>query len=260
MILALFVAMPALAGDIRLISPYAGPITDVYKNDDRDLELKDTQLLKGLFFQWIDPERFQWNAFIYQSSGINYSSLWGGHFVFDRYFRAKQSGKWVAGLGAEYMRIDMDAGGNIRPLTDFRMLNTLFIPYARAGYRFQFHRGPFTMGLLPWAGAEHVRTRGDLNLALDPPGPAPAVTSREDIDDDDLLAIAGLNVSANLFHVIDIEAKYHGALNADSGYSSASAMVNLFFTRRCGLSYRMKYFEFEKGWDLYHIFGIAAVL
>ncbi|HEX9935206.1 MAG TPA: hypothetical protein VGB38_08425 [bacterium] len=260
MILSLVIGFPVFAMDIRLICPYAGPITDVYRNDDRKLNLEDTKLLKGLFFQWINPQRFQWNAFVYQSSDINYSTLWGGHFIFDRYFCADERGKWVVGGGVEYLRIDMKAGGNIKPMTDFRLLNSLFIPYARFGYRFQFHPGGLTVGMLPWVGAEYQGVRGDLNLEVDPPGPAPAVTTSESIDGDDFFGIAGLNVNANLFHMLELEAKYHGAFNASVKYSSASAMVNLFVTRRCGFSYRVKYMELDKGWDLYHIFGIAIII
>ena len=259
-ILSFIIGFPVFARDIRLVCPYAGPMTDAYTNDSRRIDLKDTKLLKGLFFQWIDPERYQWNAFVYQSSDINYSTLWGGHFVFDRYLRVNQKGKWVFGGGAEYLRIDLDAGGHIKPMSDFRLLNNLFIPYARFGYRFQFNPNWLTAGVLPWVGAEVQRVRGDLNLAVDPPGPAPAVTTSEHIHADDGFGVVGLNVNANLFHMLDLEAKYHHAINADATYSSASAMVNLFLTRWCGLSYRVKYLELEKGWDLYHIFGIAVVI
>jgi hypothetical protein len=258
-ILFVIISFPIFAKDIRLICPYAGPVTDVYRNDERKLDLKDTALLKGLFFQWVDPDRYQWNAFVYQSSDINYSTLWGGHFVFDRYFSARERGKWVVGGGMEYLRIDMKAGSNIKPLTDFKLLNNLYIPYTRFGYRFQFNPKPLTLGVLPWIGAEYQGVRGKLTMVMDPPGPAPAVTTKESIDDDDVLAMAGLNVNANLFHMLDIEAKYHVAFNSKTHYSSASAMVNVFLTRRFGLSYRVKYMELDKGYDLYHIFGIAWI-
>jgi hypothetical protein len=256
----LMIACSVHAKDIRLVCPYAGPVTDVYRNGERKLDLKDTALLKGLFFQWVDTDRYQWNAFIYQSSDINYSALWGGHFVFDRYFSANERGKWVVGGGMEYLRIDMNAGNHIKPLADFKLLNNLFIPYARFGYRYQFNPRHMTIGVLPWVGAEYQGVRGDLTMIMDPPGPAPAVTTKESIDENEFLTMAGLNVNANLFHMLDVEAKYHSAFNSKENYSSASAMVNLYMTRWCGLSYRMKYMELEKGWDLYHIFGIALII
>jgi len=260
LILFLIVGFPVFAKDIMLVCPYAGPLTDEYRNDEWNLKLKDTALLKGVFFQWVSPDRWQWNAFIYRSSDINYSTLWGGHFVFDRYLSAGNRGKWVIGGGMEYLRIDMDAGSNIKPLADFQLLNKLFIPYARFGYRFQFNPTPLKIGVMPWLGAEYQGVKGDLSMVMDPPGPAPAMPIAVEIDEDDLLAMAGLNLNVNLFHMLDVEAKYYGAFNARVQYSSASAMVNLFLTRWCGLSYRFKYMELDNGYNLYHIFGIALIL
>jgi hypothetical protein len=258
--LSVMVAASVPAGEIRLVCPYAGTITDVYRNDDRNLDLKDTGFLKGLFFQSVDPERFQWNAFVYQSSGVNYSTLWGGHFIFDRYFGSGGGGKWVAGGGAEYLRIDMNAGGRIAPMSGFRLLNNLFIPYGRFGYRYQFHPRPLTIALMPWAGVEYQGVRGDLKLTVDPPGPAPLTATSESIDEDDFFGVAGLNVNAHLFHLLEIEGKYQGAFNAETEYTTVSAMVNLALTRRFGLSYRFKYLELGKGTDLFHLWGLAVIL
>jgi hypothetical protein len=247
------------AKEIRLACPYVGTITDVYRNDDRNLDLEDAGFLKGLFFQSVDPERFQWNAFVYQSSGVNYSTIWGGHFVYDRYFGSGGRGKWVAGGGAEYLRIDMDAGRRIAPMTGFRLLNNLFIPYGRFGYRFQFHPKPFVFAVMPWTGAEYQGVRGDLNLAVDPPGPAPLTETSERIDEDDFFGVGGLNVNAHLYHLLEIEGKVQRALNADTEYTAVSAMVNLALTRRFALSYRYKYLELGKGTDSFHLWGLALI-
>jgi len=258
-ILILVFSFSAFAKDVRIVCPYVGPITDVYKNDERKLDLKDNSFLKGVFFQWVNPDHYQWNAFVYQASDINYSSLWGGHFIFDYYFFAKERGKFVIGSGIEYLQINMDADSNITPLIDFEMINNLFIPYARFGYRFQFNYSKFNISILPWMGAEYEGVRGDLTMVMDPPGPAPAITTKENIDNDDLLAMAGLNFNANIFHMIDFEAKYNGTFDTKDYYSTATAMINLFFTRQWGISYRTKYLELEKGSDFYNIFGIAFV-
>jgi hypothetical protein len=260
-IILIFVfAFSASARDIRIVCPYIGPVTDVYKNDERNLDLKDNSLLKGVFFQWVNPDSYQWNAFIYQSSDINYSTLWGSHFIFDYYFLSGKLGKFVIGAGIEYLKIDMDADSSIIPLKDFELYNNLFIPYVRFGYRFHSNYGKFiNIYILPWMGAEYQGVRGDLTMVMDPPGPAPEVTTEENIDNDNLFAMAGLNFKANLFHMFDLEAKYNCTFDTKVYYSTATAMVNLFFTRKLGISYRIKYMELEKGSDLYNIFGIALV-
>ena len=255
----IIIAFSLFAKDIRIVCPYIGPITDVYKNDERNLNLKDNSLLKGVFFQWVNPDRYQWNVFVYQASDINYSNLWGGHCIFDYYFLARKPGKFVIGIGMEYLHINMDADSSIAPLKDFVLLNNLFIPYARFGYRFQFNHSKFDLSVLPWVGAEYEGVRGDLTVVFDPPGPVPAITIKENIDSDVCLAIAGLNFTIKLFHLVDLEAKYNGTFDTKDYYSTATAMINFFFTRHWGISYRVKYMELEKGSDLYNIFGIAFV-
>ncbi len=247
------------AKDIKIICTYIGPVTDVYKNEERKLDLKDNSLLKGIFFQWVNPDRYQWNAFVYHSSDINYSTLWGSHFIFDYYFLSGEHGKFITGAGIEYLKIDMDADSNITPLSDFELQNNLFIPYIRFGYQFQFNHGNFKISVLPWTGVEYQGVKGGLTMVMDPPGPAPATTTKEDIDNDDYLGIAGVNLKVNIFHMLDLEAKYNGTFNTKVYYSTTTAMVNLFFTRQWGVSYRVKYMELEKGSDLYNIFGIAFV-
>ena len=50
-IILIFVfAFSAFTKDIRIVCLYIGPITDVYKNDERNLDLKANSLLKGIFF------------------------------------------------------------------------------------------------------------------------------------------------------------------------------------------------------------------
>jgi len=125
MITVLASALPVFAKDIRIVCPYVGPITDVYKNSERRLHVEDNSLLKGVFFQWLNPDHYQWNAFVYQASDINCSTLWGGYFIFDYYFLAGKRGKYVIGTGIEYLQIAMDADSRIAPLIHFELLNNL---------------------------------------------------------------------------------------------------------------------------------------
>ncbi len=86
-ILLVLLAGTLQAENIRVIVPYLGAATNVYQKTDPmyTLDLKDTKLMEGLFFQWVNPDLFQANAFAYHSADINYSQLWGGHLIGDFY-------------------------------------------------------------------------------------------------------------------------------------------------------------------------------
>lgn len=247
--------VPAFTKDIRVVCPYLGPIANVYENEKQNIELDDVSLLKGLFFQWVNPSRYQWNTFIYQASDINYSTLWGGHFIFDLYLGVKESGKFVVGSGIEFISIDMDAGAEIVPLEDFELVNNIIIPYLRGGYLFKLTAEKVNITILPWAGAQYEGIRGE--ITIDPPGPFPPIPVKEDIEEDDLYGMVGLNVRVNLFHMLDVESKYRATFDTNDYLSIVSAMVNLFFIRHVGISYRFKYMQTTVGSDLYNIFGIA---
>jgi hypothetical protein len=253
------------ARTVRLVCPYAGTITDAYRNEGRGMDLEDAGFLAGLFVQWADPDRYQWNAFVYRAPDVNFSGLWGGHFIYDRYFGAGSGGKWVAGGGIEVLTIDMDAGPRVAPaimpaLTGFSLDNRLFIPYGRFGYRFQFRPKPLEVGVMPWLGAQYQGVRGDLNLTVGPHGHAPPTRVSESIDQDDFFGLAGLNLSGHLYHLLELDGKVYGAFNGESEYLSVSAMTNLALTRRFALSYRYKVLELPKGKDVYHMWGLAVLI
>jgi hypothetical protein len=77
--------------------------------------------------------------------------------------------------------------------------------------------------------------------------------------DDDLYGIAGLSLSATLFHFIELQAKYKATFNADDLLHTVDGMANVFFTRHWGLSYRFKYMQTTDGSTSYHLVGIAYV-
>ena len=93
------------------------------------------------------------------------------------------------------------------------------------------------------------------DIALDPLGPSPLVEDK--IEEDDLFGIAGINTSISLFHFVTIDAKYRGTFNADYYFSTVDGMLNVFFSRHWGLSYRFKYGETSSGSTAYHIGGVA---
>lgn len=246
------ITVAAEAEDIRIVVPYLGYVNNVYENADYGLDLDDSKLMKGLYFQWINPDRYQWNTFLYQSSDINYSTLWGGHFIFDLYLGVQERGKYVIGSGIEYIRLDMDAGNNIGPYIDLQLLNNIIVPYLRAGRYFLFGSDTLSVSILPWAGIQPEWVRGEFSSTPGPPTPI-------EIEEYDLYGIAGINASVSIFHFITVDAKYRGTFNADEYFSTVDSMVNVFFTRHWGLSYRFKYSETSSGSTSYHIGGIAFV-
>ena len=248
-------ASAARAETVRVVVPYLGSIKNVYEDDDYGINLKDSSLMKGLYFQWVDTERYQWNAFVYQASDLNYSTLWGGHFIFDFYLGPREKRNWVIGTGVEIITLDMDAGDKITPLLDFKLRNAVYVPFARAGKYFRFKFPALALSLLPWAGIEPQWVRGE--VSFDILGPPPPVN--EEIREYDFNGIAGLNMKGVLLHFLEAELKYQATFGGRGYFSTLSGMANLFFTRHLGLSYRFKYMETSNGADTYHIGGVAFV-
>ena len=90
--------------------------------------------------------------------------------------------------------------------------------------------------------------------------PRTAAVVDESIDDETFYGIAGLSLSATIFHFIELQAKYKATFNADDLLHTVDALANVFFTRHWGLSYRFKYMQTTGGSTSYHIGGIAFVL
>jgi hypothetical protein len=261
--LAGMVAFSAAAEDIRIVAPYVGSLTDVQDAANGLPELKDTGLLTGLYFQWINPQYYQWNAFAYYAPDVNYAKTAGGNFIFDYYFGPDWMGKFVLGAGLEAMTVNMDAGDAFKSLYvfDLNMKVSTIVPYLRAGKYLKTSFGPLEVSLLPWAGVEPQWVNTEGSMLIDPPGPfPPAFTQKVDSSTYHLYGIAGANLKFTLFHFIDLEGKYSGTFNANGAYySTISAIANVFLTRSWGLSYRYKYMETSQGSDAYHFFGLAYV-
>jgi hypothetical protein len=238
-------ALPTSAGDIRILTPYFGYISNVYDNEEQDLELVDGGPLGGLFFQWINPDLYQWNIFLYHAPDVNYSVLWGGHLIFDYYFGVQDAGKWVVGGGLEVIRLDMDAGDEIEGADNFTLLNNIYVPFARIGRYFYFSYDPVHVSILPWVGFQPEFVRGDFAF--------------EKIASDEVFAVAGLNMKATIFRFVEVEAKYKITFNPEQNLSAVSGLLNVFVNRNIGISYRMRYFETTVGSNLYHIGGIAVM-
>ncbi len=260
------------AEDVRIIAPHIGAITNEVEFGDYSIDLKETVLLKGLYLQWIDTERYQWNLFAYQASDVNYSDVWGAHFIFDYYFGPDWSGQFLAGAGFEVISVNMDAGDHIvgtmngQPATlrDFTMTNTVMLPYLRLGKYFRFGDGAVRFSVLPWAGIQPQWIGGDLKFER-PSGYNPVTHqftyAAEDIslDDYDLFGIAGINFKVQLSRYADLEAKYQATFNDGYYHSTVTVIANGYFSRHWGLSYRFKYMEHSDGSDIYHLVGLAFI-
>jgi hypothetical protein len=261
-ILALL-AVVLQAEDIRVVVPYLGAASNIYQKTDPNyaIDWDDTKLMEGLFFQWVNPDRFQANAFVYHSADINYSQLWGGHLIGDFYVWSNPLGKAAVGGGVEVIHLAIHAGDaeSAQFIFDFNFPLTVTVPYLRAGHYFYLgSRSRVLLSIFPWAGAEYDITRGHQSLYAAPPGP-PVTYVDVDVADETLYGIAGLSVGATLFHFIELQAKYKATFNAEDLLHTVDAMANFFFTRHWGLSYRFKYMQTTDGSTSYHIGGIAYV-
>ena len=164
--------------NIFILTPYIGPNTHSYENDEYDMESEGTGLLTGLYFQMVNPERFQWNTFLYYSPETNHSRIFGGHFIFDYYFLKSPLGKFVAGTGIEYIDVKMEAGDEFSPLQDFNMDNRVFVNYYRAGYKFSLPTNKLDFSLFPWAGFQYDIVNGSVDFEI-PAGPMSTMPMRK---------------------------------------------------------------------------------
>jgi len=259
-VLVLLLATNVWAGNMKILTPYAGWIQNKLTIPSMG-KMDDTEFLSGLYFQSINPVRYQWNTFVYHSQDINASRLLGGHFIFDYYFGVKPSGKFVAGAGMDYIRIDTK-DLNVLGITNFNMKNNIYALYARAGRYLQWKTGPHRFSVLGWAGYEQDLLRGDLSFIIPSMSPKmPAMDMRENLDNDHHYALAGAMFNVVLFHFVELKWKYHAKidLQRDELLHVVSLMTNVYLSRSVGLSHRFKYMEEIIGENGYHLFGLALL-
>ncbi len=254
LVMFLGVASTLFADDFVIICPYVGQLQDV-QNSSSPI-LKDNALLKGFFVQGIGTDRYQWNTFLYQSSDINYSDIWGGHLSGDIYFMPEKSGEFVIGAGSEYLFINTNAGDNIIPLQDFLQKNYILVPYGRVGYRFRYDMSNVKLTALPWVGTEYEDVWGSMSMMM--PGVPGTIAST--LTETGFYALTGLNVHANFYHAFELEAKYFGAYDHARLLNNAAFMANVFLNRHVGLSYRFEYMQTDLGSDRYNMLGLAYML
>ena len=261
-ILFLLSASTLQARTIRIVTPYLGALTNTYTDEEYNLDLDDTALLKGLYLQWINTEQFQINFFLYQSSNVNYSNILGFHFLFDYYFDVQENQKNLIGLGTEYIGINMDAGSNFALLTDFTLENDVYAPFVRAGRYFYFGSPERVRSyFLLWFGLEYDIVRGDVSFSITNPSPPPPTFGdvKEEIKEEHFYGLVGLKFKTVIYHFIDIELKSSFAFNDDEILTRLAAMANLYLGQHWGLSYRFLYTESISGSNMYNVGGVAIL-
>ena len=273
-IVALLFISSIFAENILVITPYLGTINNdmsrIMEHGEQSFELKfkDDSLFKGLYFQCINTEKYQWNAFVYNSEDLNYSSLWGTHFIFDYYLGVKENSKYVIGAGFEYLRmktevdeISFDMGlFQDGILNGFDLSQNIYAPFMRGGKYFYLGDDKIKYSFMPWAGFEADIINGDIDFIIPSMGPgAPETPVRDDVDNDTFFALAGLNFKATFYHFIDLKLKYHCKvdLKESDTYDVVSGMLNIYFNRSWGVSYRTKYLKSAEMENIYHIGGIV---
>ncbi|MBN1781849.1 hypothetical protein JW948_12030 [bacterium] len=254
-------AMGLHAADFRIVTPYAGSISNRLAVENMD-DMKDTALMHGLYFQWVNPARYQWNVFLYQSRNINESDIFGSHFIFDYYVTGlPMTGKFVIGAGLDYIRIRTD-GDVSAALSNFCMTNAVYAPYFRLGRYLNTGSSAMKNELLVWTGYERDIIRGDIRFDMQPPVPQmPAISVDDVIESDYDYALLGLNIKSTFHHFLELSAKYYRkvSLNGNPHLNTFSGMVNCYLNRHWGLSYRFKYMEVSVSTNTYHIGGIAYI-
>jgi hypothetical protein len=266
--LTLVVSGPALfAEDIRILVPYFGGVYNEFEREysaggvDGTLKSDGWGLMQGLYFQWVNPELFQSNVFLYRSGDVNYARLLGLHLIGDFYFLPRDWGRAVVGGGFELISIDTDAGDEFRDdfIFDLEIPNTIYVPYVRAGHYLYFgSRDRVQLSVLPWAGLQYDIVRGEVSLTADPPGPF-VQDVVIDLDDEQLSGIAGLNLGAVIFYFLELQGKYRATFNEDDYLSTVDVLANIYVSRSWALSYRFKYSESTAGSTSYHLAGVAYV-
>jgi hypothetical protein len=260
LVLLLILISTVYGKDIRIIAPYYGSINNQLAVENME-DLEDSAPIAGLYFQWVNPERYQWNVFLYQSSNINESDITGSHFIFDFYLGNCPNGKYVIGAGLDIIKIKTD--GNISPaLQNFKMTNNIYAPFIRAGRYLNFGSEMKKFTILPWIGYEQDIIHGDLGFTVPSMSPQmPPMTIDKEIDDDYHYALTGINFKTTLYHFIELSMKYYRKFSLDDGedLNTLSGMANIYLNRHWGLSYRYKYMEVSVSKNTYHIGGVEFV-
>lgn len=261
--LALFAVHPAIAESdfskrVRIVTLNGGWYANEYADGDRGIDLEDTGPFYGAYAQWVETGKFQANLFGYLAPDVNESRVAGLHANADAYFLGNALGTFAAGLDAERISVDMDAGDSIAGLENFGMSDDVTVAIARAGFRFAAApSSKIRATLFPYGGYAWERDSGE--LTINPAGP-PAYTPemRIDLDDTLLYPVWGVNLSVRAFYAIELTGKYLAQYRDGDLLDTATAQVNVFLPWNLVASYQYKYMERPAGADSFHLFGVGT--
>jgi len=233
------------AENIRLVAPYYGSLTNTYRSSSArySLSLRDTGILRGVYAQWINTEKFQGNIFYYESPEVNYSKIRGFHGILDWYIKTPEGAKYVLGAGLDNINIAMDAKDNISAMKAFRLTNDVLYGYARLGRYFYASSANTNFTLMPYCGYSVEKVTGWINMWVAKNPPPTLRPTKVSISDDADYALGGLNFSAVYRHFLELQLKYMGRLAVKIEHD-LSGMSNIYLRRNLGISYRYKLMQF----------------
>ena len=250
-------ALPATAQEFSIVTSYCGVHENSFVDANYGLKLNDSQSIYGMFVQTVNPEKYQWNIFLYQTEDINYSDIWGFNLIYDWYFGSDKQNKKVVGVGINYIETDL-SGKNVPfhsgQLEGFDLELRVVSPYIRGGKYYNFGQDRLGGRILPWVGMQLDVSRGTGSVDFQGPGAASF-----EINDNKLSLITGGNIRMNFSHFLQADAKYSVAYSSGDLLDKRSLVMNLFLTRSVALSYRYKYHETPMGSDSNNMLGIAMV-
>ncbi len=243
---------------VRIAAAYGGVLTNTY--EDGRVALSGSGALGGLYLQWIEPDYFQTNLFVYYAPSVNESRVFGLHLNGDAYFFSGDWGSLVAGLDVEDLFVNMDAKDSIAGLSSFTLENNTLAIMGRAGVRVRF--APLEglkLVVFPYVGVMHQRDTGEITRDPlgDPDFDPPAVTSS--IEESQNSFAGGLNLTAKVGHLGEVTLKYLGHLDEDELRSIYTAELKVFVHRSAVVSYQFKDMEMSFGSNRYHLLGAGYV-
>ena len=68
-----------------------------------------------------------------------------------------------------------------------------------------------------------------------------------------------MNIRASLYHFLQLDLKYSGAFTIEEYHHRVTTMLNAFFTRNWGVSYRFSYTGTSATDNMYHLLGVAYI-
>lgn len=197
------ITAPVLAADLKIGTLYWGTEENTYRNEAYGVEMNDSQPTNGLYLQSINPEKYQWNLFVYRTQDINASDLLGANFIYDHYFGVDDHAKNVIGVGANYLQMDLDGTGiltSLGALDAFKLDQDITSLYVRIGRSYNYGENQLRFTVMPWAGGQWDQSRG--KGLVDFPGPG---SVRFEIDEDGYSWIGGVNLKADYHHFLQVE-------------------------------------------------------